>query len=543
MTQIKPTIRIIEPTVVAEKNNYEVLRSTTFKRVCAYCRVSTDLEEQETSFNSQKEYYQKMISEHEGWMLVDIYADEGITATSMRKRKNFLRMIDDAMNGKIDMILCKSISRFARNVVDCLSILEQLKMKGIPVIFETERLNSLDDERATRLRITIESASAQEFSENLSQSVSWGKRRRIEQGHYALHKIYGYDILKGADKNVNAEYLINDKEASIVKYIFNSFLDGYSTYQIANTLNEQEVESPSGKTWHQSTITRMLKNETYTGDMLYQKTISTDLKTRRRVENTTQKKYLIENHHVAIIDKIQFERVAKEFEYRSSLRGYSDSGKSIYTSIYPFSNKLYCLECGSKLRRHYYYSAKKEKVYTWVCINHKVNGDKGCKQTQVKETELKDSFVRVMNKLIENQDELIETVRGNIQSVIEQRIGDDSIEKLDAKLKEYQNQITKLIAESVNDTTGKVFAESQRVMAEMGKIKAEKDQRLQEREKMGLSNIKLIDLEQYLTKEKVFNEFNDVAFRKLVEKVLIRDNQATFIFNDMIKITEYIGNK
>lgn len=540
MTQIKPTIRIIEPTIVAEKNDYNILKSTALKRVCAYCRVSTDLEEQETSFNSQKEYYQKMISEHEGWVLVDIYADEGITATSMRKRKNFLRMIDDAMAGKIDMILCKSISRFARNVVDCLSILEQLKMKGIPVIFETERLNSLDDERATRLRITIESASAQEYSENLSQSVSWGKRRRIEQGHYALHRIYGYDILRHKDKNINAEYIINERESEIVKYIFDCFLNGYSTYQIANKLNEQGIKSPIGKNWHQSTIMRMLKNETYTGDLLYQKTISTDLKSRRRIENTTQKKYLIENHHIAIIDKVRFERVAKEFEYRSSLRGYSETGKSIYTSIYPFSNKLYCLECGSKLRRHYYYAANKDKVYTWVCINHKVNGDKLCKQKQIKEEDLKASFVRVMNKLIENQDELIETVRGNIQSVIDQRICDNGIEKMDAQLRGYQNQITKLIAESVNDSTGKVFAESQRVMAEMGKLKAEKDAIIQERAQSGLANIKVIDLEEYLTKDRVFNEFNDIAFRKLVEKVVIKDNQATFIFNDMIKITDNI---
>ena len=141
---IAPNVKVIAPTVKAEKNDYNIIRSLAIKRVCAYCRVSTDSEEQETSYKSQVAYYTKMISEHEGWIFAGIYADEGITGTSMRKRKEFLRMIDDAMDGKIDMILCKSVSRFARNTVDCLSILEKLKEKNIPVMFEMEKINSLD---------------------------------------------------------------------------------------------------------------------------------------------------------------------------------------------------------------------------------------------------------------------------------------------------------------------------------------------------------------------------------------------------------------
>lgn len=534
-------VRIIEPTKVVEKNNYDIIKSQAKKRVCAYCRVSTDLEEQETSYTSQVEYYTKLINDNENWTMAGIYADPGITGTSMRKREKFLKMIDDAMDGKIDMILCKSISRFARNTVDCLTILEKLKEKGIPVLFETEHLNSLDDERTTRLRITLESASAQEFSENLSYSVAWGKRRRIEQGHYALHKVYGYDIERSTQKDVNSEYRVNEQESEVVRFIFDSFINGYTTYQIATMLNERGILSPSGKDeWHKSTIMRMLKNEVYTGDMLYQKTISTDIKTRRRVENTTQKKYLIENHHFAIIDKITFERVQKEFEFRTSLRGYSETGKSIYTSMYAFSNKLYCLECGSKLRRHYYYMANKDKIHTWVCINHKTNGDKACKQVQIKEKDLESAFVRVMNKLIEGQDVFVETVRTNIQQVLNERLSEDAIDKLDAKLKSLQAEITKLISDSLIDKSGKSFAESQRVMAEMNKVKLEKDQILKEKATIGFTTMKMVDLERYLTKDKVFNEFNEMAFRRLVDKVLIKDNQATFVFNDMLKLTEDI---
>ncbi len=537
----KPTVKIIAPTIQVEKNDYNIIKSTQKKRVCAYCRVSTNMEEQETSYKSQVEYYTKMINEHEGWTFVGIYADEGITGTSMRKRKEFLRMIDDAMEGKIDMILCKSISRFARNTVDCLTILEQLKTKNVPVLFEIEHLNSLDDERATRLRITLESASAQEFSENLSHSVKWGKIQRIEQGHISLHKVYGYNIVKSNIKGEDPQYEINLEESKIIKYIFDSYIEGYSTFQIAKMLTDKGVASPQkGKRWHEATILRMLHSEVYVGDLLLQKTISTDIKTRKRIKNTTEKKYFIENHHPAIISRSMADRVAKEFEYRKSLRGYSASGKSSYTSIYPFSNKLYCLDCGSKMRRHYYTTPNKGKTYTWVCINHKIKMTE-CNQKAIKEDDLKSTFVRAMNKIIENQDEFMETIRANIQDVVSARIGDDAIGKLDSELALLQKQMIKLVEESVNDRTGKVMEESQKLMAKIAEVKLDKEQRERERDRFGYENLRVLNFEEYLSKNKVFDEFNDCVFRKLVERVNIKDNEATFIFNDMIRVTEEIG--
>lgn len=536
---IASNVRVIEPKVKAEKNDYNIIHSIAKKRVCAYCRVSTDLEEQETSFASQKEYYANMINEHENWTLVEIYADEGITATSMRKRKNFLRMIDDAMAGKIDLILCKSISRFARNTVDCLGVLEKLTQKGIPVIFENEHLNSMDDERTTRLRITIESASAQEYSENLSRSVKWGKQRRVEQGFFSLRDVYGYDCIRSKDKNTPAEYRVNEYEAEIVKYIYNTFLDGYSTYQIANFLNERGVKSPQGKAWHNSQIARMMRNEIYTGTWVYQKTVGTDLKTRRRVENTTEKKYVVDNHHVALIDRATFDRVEKEFEYRTSLRGYTPTGRSNYTSLYPFSARLYCQHCGSRMRRHYYLH-NGVKVFTWVCINHKEHGKDACPQFQIKEKSLENAFVRAVNKLIENQDQLVLTVKANIQSVVANRVGEDSLEVIDRKLKSMQAQISALIEQSIADTTGDCFAESQRIMAEMSELKRQKECIIKDRERLGHSKLKLLDLEKYLTKEKVFNEFNDVAFRKMVQKATVKDYEIIFEFNDLVKIIEYL---
>ena len=196
------------------------------------------------------------------------------------------------------------------------------------------------------------------------------------------------------------------------------------------------------------------------------------------------------------------------------------------------------MECGSKLRRHYY-GTKEGTVHTWVCINHKLHGAE-CHQKQVKEDSLKGAFVRALSKLIDNQDEVLATVKQNIQSVIDQRISEDSIAKLDAELNNLQRQVWKLVEESVNDRTGQVMAESQKVMAKMAEVKAEKEQRLQEKERLGFTNMKVIDLEKFLSKKQVFEEFDDNVFRKLVERVNIRDNEAIFIFNDMIRISETI---
>lgn len=283
----------------------------------------------------------------------------------------------------------------------------------------------------------------------------------------------------------------------------------------------------------------MMRNEIYTGTLVYQKTIGTDLKTRRRIENKTEKKYVVDNHHPAIIDRATYDRVEKEFEYRTSLRGYTPTGKSNYTSLYPFSARLYCQQCGSRMRRHYYIY-KGEKVFTWVCINHKEHGKDACPQCQIKEKSLENAFVRAVNKLIENQDQLVLTVKANIQSIVANRVGEDSLEVIDRKLKTMQARISALIEQSITDTTGNCFAESQRIMTEMSELKRQKECIIKDREKLGHSKLKLLDLEKYLTKEKVFNEFNDVAFRKMVQRATIKGYEIIFEFNDLVKIIEYL---
>lgn len=207
----------------------------TKKRTAAYARVSTGREEQQTSFKSQMEYYTRLIMSNPDWEFVGIYADEGISARSMKKRKRFREMIDDALNGKIDQILVKSVSRFARNVLDSLTIIDKLRQKGIPVIFEKEKLNSLYDDKRTNFMLTMYASIAQEESDSLSDSVNWGIQRRNEQGFVRKVKTYGYDVL-------NKQYVVNEQQAGVVKLIFELYLSGLSYFQISKELKSRGIK-------------------------------------------------------------------------------------------------------------------------------------------------------------------------------------------------------------------------------------------------------------------------------------------------------------
>lgn len=317
---LAPNVRIIEPTKKVD-NTYNIIRQDLPKRVCAYCRVSTNSEEQKTSYEAQKAYYEDYIRNHKGWIYAGIYADEGITGTSMRKRDKFNLMIKDALEGKIDMILVKSVSRFARNVVDILTIIEKLTQKEIPVLFENENLNSLDDQQGTKMQILLSAANAEDYSQSLSESVRWGRIRQIEQGNYPFTQCYGYNIevrketINGREQVVEKKIKINERQAEVVRFIYKEFLNGYSYRQIAMMLEERQTPSPKGKEkWKGSTIQGILQNEKYKGDLHLQKQTYSDIKYRKRIPNTTGKQYYIEDHHKAIIPKSEWNRVAKEIE-------------------------------------------------------------------------------------------------------------------------------------------------------------------------------------------------------------------------------------
>ncbi len=313
-------------------------------KVAAYCRVSTDDEDQLNSYRVQKDYYTRYISNNEKWEFVDVYADEGITGTQVKKRDEFLRMIKDCEKGKIDMILTKSVSRFARNIVDSLSFVRKLKAMGIAIYFEEQNINSLKEDSETY--IGIYSVMAQSESENISANVKWGISKRMENGTYCSNmNMFGYR----RDK-ITKEITIVESEAEVVRWIFNLFLDGKSALQIKNWLEENGIKTFYGKSvWQTTSILAILQNEKYCGDVMYQKTYCVDCLTKKKKVNNGQKtKYLVVNNHPAIIPRDIFKAAMAEFARRNALRSKSDntiSCRGRYSAKYVLSELLICEDC------------------------------------------------------------------------------------------------------------------------------------------------------------------------------------------------------
>ena len=523
-------VRIIAPTKQEETKSYDVINKSEVKRVCAYCRVSTDSEEQINSYKSQVIYYEKFIKEHEGWIFAGIYADEGITGTSMRKRKRFREMIADALDGKIDMIICKSVPRFARCVVDILNIIEQLNQKGIPILFEMERLNSLDDKQATRTQILIHAANAEDYSQSLSESVKWGIRRQIERGNYPFSRCYGYNVEK---KKVT----INKEEAEVVKFIYKSFLAGDSYRQIARKLEERKILSPMGKEkWYACTVIDILANVRYKGDLHLQRTTTSDIKFRKQIKNETSNQYYITDHHEPIISKAEWNKVEKEREYRNNLRGFSETGKTTYSSKYPFSNRVYCLQCGSRFRRHGFRASSGKMIPTWVCINHK-KSKANCSQKSILEERLEQAFVEALNEVIEKKEQIMQTLLNNVYQILKERKPEESVAGIDTEISKKQSDLMKLIQ---GIGTMDTFKESQAIMNEIEELKKHKDQVLKQSKQCDMNIYRIDELKEKLESIKVFDKFNGGVFRQVCEKVQIDGDKAIFVFNSILRIEKIV---
>lgn len=505
-------------------------------RVAGYARVSTGRPEQKTSFESQQKQYRNLLARHPDWIDVGLYADEGITGTSIRKRKNFIRMINDCRAGLIDKIIVKSVSRFARNTVDCLATVEELTALGVEVFFELQNLSSIKDSKTTKLQLTLFASMAQEESETLSESVAYGIRMGIESGRYRMPKCYGY--YTGEDKKLHVKH----SEAENVRFAFNAFLEGYTLGQICKIFNDRGITPPKGKLWYETTLANMLRNEKYVGDLRLEKTVSSDLKYRRRVPNTKGDQFYVGDNHEAIISRDLFERVQREFEYRNNLRGYGETGKAQYTSAYAFSNKLFCGDCGAKYRRHRYDvkikgSDKKGFVYTWVCINHKLNGKQACERTQVKEETLKAAFVAALNTLVDDKEGFLDTVIGNINQVLSTELSVINIDKMEEEYTLKQRELQKLMNQSMTAHDGALVARYEGLMQELEDLKARIKDAQERRILASMHRERSEELKAFIAGKRTFYDFDDMVFRKLVQKAIIREDEVTFVFSDYCERT------
>lgn len=344
--------------------------------MAAYCRVSTNQEKQENSYEAQVAYYTEKISSNQKWTLAGIYTDDGKSATNTKKRDDFIALIDDCMAGKIDLVITKSVSRFARNTVDSLQHIRKLKEKNIGVIFEKEGINTL--ESTGELLLTILSSQAQEESRNLSENTRWGIVRKFEKGIVQVNhkKFMGYT------KDKNGKLVIVPKEAEVVRRIFNFYLQGKSSHQICRDLETAGIKTVTGKEkWRSSVVLNMLSNEKYMGDLLLQKTNTVDFLTKKRVINKgCVPQYYVKGNHEAIIPAEMFKEVQRERLKRDGTSCVNGLRKKRYSSEYALSNVLICGECGYPYCRVLWKKTGKVKA-VWRCKNRIKNGLLFCKNS------------------------------------------------------------------------------------------------------------------------------------------------------------------
>ena len=394
-TTLERRVRVIPATKAPEMRYADCSGK---QRVAAYCRVSTDSEEQLNSYEAQKTYYTQKIQNSPDWEMAGIYADEGISGTSLKKRTQFNKMITACKRGRIDLIITKSLSRFARNTVDCLETVRLLKANGIGVYFEKENINTLTE--SSEFLITLFSGFAQAESESLSKNVTWGKQKSAEAGHvpFQYKKMLGYR--KGADGQPE----IVPEEAEIIRRIYHRYLDGCSLGQIQRELNADGVPTAQQvECWSSAIIHKILTNEKYMGDALLQKTYVTDCITKKVKKNMGERPmYYVENNHPAIISREMFDQVRKEMTRRSSKRkvlqksGKTELGK--YSGKYALTELLVCGECGSPYKRVTWARNGKKRI-VWRCVSRLEFGKKYCQHSPtLDESRLHNAILAAMNE-------------------------------------------------------------------------------------------------------------------------------------------------
>lgn len=404
------------------------------RRTAGYARVSTDSEEQFTSYEAQVDYYTNFIKSRDDWEFVKVYTDEGISGTNTKKREGFRCMIKDALSGKIDLIVTKSVSRFARNTVDSLTTVRQLKEKGIEIYFEKENIWTLDSKG--ELLITIMSSLAQEESRSISENVTWGQRKRFADGKVTVP--FGHFL--GYDRGEDGNLVLNPKEAVIIQRIFSMFLQGMTPYGIAKQLTADGILSPAKKDkWNAGTIKRILTNEKYKGDALLQKSYTVDFLTKKKKANEGEiPQYYVENNHEAIIEPAVFDLVQNELEKRNS-------ANNRHSGVHTFSGKIKCGTCGSWYGSKVWHSNSKYRRTVWQC-NHKFNGKQKCQTPHLYDDNLEQLFLKATNKLLEDKDEII----ANFESVKKLLYDTGPLETRQAELQNEVEVVAKMIQQCVN---------------------------------------------------------------------------------------------
>lgn len=495
-------------------------------RVAAYCRVSTEYEEQNSSYQTQVSHYTNYILNHDGWDPVNVYADDGISGTNTKKREQFNQMIEDCMAGKIDLIITKSISRFARNTLDCLHYIRQLKEKNIAVYFEKENIKTTDAKGEVLL--TIMASLAQQESQSLSQNVKLGLQYRYQQGKVMVN----HNWFLGYTKDEEGHLIVDPEQAKIVKRIYYEYLEGYSCKQIARRLTTDGIPNGAGNTkWGDSNIASILKNEKYIGDALLQKSYTIDFLTKKRIRNQgIMPQYYIKDDHEAIIPKDLFRRVQEERKRRRAGIKVPCGKTRHYNNCTCFSLKVFCGRCGDIYHRvAYNYSDENGQVVKWLCMTGHDHDLVTCHGRAISERQLKEVCLRAFNKIIEPNKTFQAKLQNNIRHAINQ-VNEEQATKLDRELDRLQILL-------INQTPHS--KDYDKISDEFNRIQQQRDELQLTLDRQNEVVQKNVNLQNFIDiNSKQLNEFDEHLVRQLIKKITIQETycEVEFQNGDSIKI-------
>ena len=491
-------------------------------RVAAYCRVSTALEEQESSYASQIRSYTELISQHEGWELVDIYADEAASGTKTDKREDFNRLLADCRKGKIDRVLVKSISRFSRNTKDCLAALRELMRLGVTVQFEKENIDT--GTLTTELMVSVSGSLAQQESMSISQNIRLGYRRRMERGEFITNKPpYGY-------RNVGCGTLeIIPEEAEVIRWVFESYLNGCSPASIAAEMNRRGIKKKYGKSiWRKKAIVDWLTNEKYTGSTLCQKTFKAGFPYATVKNRGELNQFYIENCHPAIISREMFDRVQIRLEQRKVCLSAPVK--------YPLSKKITCGNCGATLYRN----ASQSGPVAWSCSEH-TEGRRSCPTKPVRERDIYTAFIRMYNKLrlhegiilqpaLRQMEELETAIQRENPAMLE-------INRAIAQATEQNYKISKLRASGLLDADA-CAAKLAALDAQLTQLRVKRRRLLRNDDISEVAETLRQTMDTLHQGPERLEEFDEALFAELVEKIVVSPTALRFLLNGGFEVTE-----
>ena len=536
----KKTVTLIQPkkSFIVDKEKHRQ------KRVAAYCRVSTGSDEQITSYNNQMKVYTEMIAANKEWEFAGLYADEGISGTRADKRPQFQKMIDDCLKGKIDMIITKSVSRFARNTVECLDYVRMLKEKGIGIYFEEQNIDTLKSD--SELYLVIYAGFAQSESDSISKNITWTHRKNFEEGK----PIFMYSRWLGYKKGEDGTPEIVPEEAEVVRRIFDMYLSGKSTDEIANIMRSENITFPEKKLiLSKSAIIRMLKNEKYCGDCILQKTITLDPISKKRKANEGEAPmWLVENSHPAIISRDVFNRVQEETSRRnakapaSQTNALTASGKH---SRYALTDVLMCGECGSRFRR-VTWTARGNKRIVWRCISRLDYGKKYCPDSiTVSEEALHRAIVKALNKFnAEDESTYLMLMKSTIGDAIGLNGGSDEIDLLERRIDALNKRMLDLVSESIQEGNDAESYEeefksiSTQIEQLNGRINAIRESESED----GELQARLEEIQETIANRKKNKDVNDDSIVRQMEECIkvYKDGRIQIILGGGYEIEEYL---